>query len=71
MKMINAYTLFPLILGVIMLVQYVIILSEGWKFKRLIKNQVSLGLVFGSLGQGKSLLFSWLVSRLNPTYTNF
>jgi len=27
--------------------------------------------VFGSLGQGKSLLFSWLVNRLDNTYTNF
>ncbi|KLL04458.1 MAG: plectrovirus SVGII3 orf 2 transmembrane protein [Mycoplasmataceae bacterium RV_VA103A] len=51
--------------------QFLLIWWKQFQFKRLIKNQVSLAVVFGSSGQGKSLLFSWLVNRLSNTYTNF
>jgi hypothetical protein len=60
-----------LIIAVISLIQFIIIWWKQYQFKRLVKNQVSLAVVFGSLGQGKSLLFSWLVNRLDNTYTNF
>lgn len=61
-----------LIIGLICgLVQFLLIWWKQYQFKRLVKEQVSLAVVFGSLGQGKSLLFSWLVNRLDNTYTNF
>ena len=60
-----------LIGAVASLVQWILIKWKEWQFLKLVKNQVSLALVFGSLGQGKSLLFSWLVNRLDNTYTNF
>jgi len=61
-----------LLLGVIAaIVQWILIKWKEWQFLKLVKNQVSLAMVFGSLGQGKSLLFSWLVNRLDNTYTNF
>ena len=61
-----------LIIGfAICFIQWILIKWSQYQFKRLIKDQVSLAVVFGSLGQGKSLLFSWLVNRLDNTYTNF
>lgn len=60
-----------LIVGLVVLIQWLIIKWKQWQFLRLVKKQVSLAVVFGSLGQGKSLLFSWLVNRLSNTYTNF
>ncbi|MCE8163234.1 MAG: hypothetical protein I3273_02645 [Candidatus Moeniiplasma glomeromycotorum] len=59
------------ILAGISLIQFLLIWWKQRQFKRLVKEQVSLAVVFGSLGQGKSLLFSWLVNRLDNTYTNF
>jgi hypothetical protein len=56
---------------VISLGQWLMIKYQEWQFKKLVQEQVSLAVVFGSLGQGKSLLFSWLVNRLTNTYTNF
>jgi hypothetical protein len=52
-------------------VQWLLIKIKQWQFRKLINEQVSLAVVFGSLGQGKSLLFSWLVNRMDNTYTNF
>ena len=60
-----------LIFAAISLIQFLLIWWKKYQFKRLVKEQVSLAVVFGSLGQGKSLLFSWLVNRLDNTYTNF
>jgi hypothetical protein len=60
-----------IIWAVVALICWLLIKYKQWQFKKLVKDQVSLALVFGSLGQGKSLLFSWLVNRLNNTYTNF
>jgi len=62
---------FVVVWFLLMLGQYVIIRWEQWRFKCVVRYQASLILVFGSLGQGKSLLFSWLVNRLPNTYTNF
>lgn len=52
-------------------IQWIIIWWKQRQFFSFFKNQVSLYMVFGSLGKGKSLLFSWLVNRLKNTYTNF
>lgn len=60
-----------LILLALVFIQWIIIKWKEWQFFSLVKNQVSLAMVFGSLGTGKSLLFSWLVNRLDNTYTNF
>ncbi|WNE40445.1 MAG: hypothetical protein GBAus27B_000512 [Mycoplasmataceae bacterium] len=60
-----------LILGAVMVIQWLIIWWKQRQFFSFFKNQVSLYMVFGSLGSGKSLLFSWLVNRLDNTYTNF
>ena len=60
-----------LIFAVISLIQFILIWWKQKQFKKLVKEQISLAVVFGSLGQGKSLLFSWLVNRLDNTYTNF
>jgi hypothetical protein len=70
--MVNTIIKWCLIVGLVCgLIQWLLIWWKQYQFKRLIKNQVSLAVVFGSLGQGKSLLFSWLVNRLEHTYTNF
>jgi hypothetical protein len=65
------FLLVSLVMAGLIFGQWLVIWFEQWRFKRLARDQISLAVVFGSLGQGKSLLFSWLVNRLANTYTNF
>src|SRR6185312_2243958 len=67
----GVFWLVSLLIAGVIFGQWLIIQLEQWRFKRLARDQISLAVVFGSLGQGKSLLFSWLVNRLENTYTNF
>ena len=65
------FLLVSLVIAGLIFGQWLVIWFEQWRFSRLAGDQISLAVVFGSLGQGKSLLFSWLVNRLGNTYTNF
>ena len=67
----GVFLLVSLVIVGVIFGQWLVIWFEQWRFKRLARDQISLAVVFGSLGQGKSLLFSWLVNRLAITYTNF